>query len=186
MSDRAVVLLLEDEIEWQIVVQSVLESQDYEVLVADSMSAGISTVRSRMVDAAVVDINLDRSNKADKDGLNFLLELDRSFGQDRTHVVMLSGTGTIPDVVTSMDRPTQMVIYYFEKHRLNPQKDEFIRQVARATDLSRSQREQSLSQRMRNLSAHSLSVDPKVRAWLQELKPSVQIELAYDDLSILV
>lgn len=147
MSDKSVVLILEDLPNWQDTIQGLLDPDSYEVLVADSLSAASMLLHSRVIDAAVVDIRLEEGDVDNREGMIFLDELEKYYSEDRTYAIMLSGHGTIALAVDALTRPSRNVLAYFEKEKLYAEDERFIAEVARAvraTQVERAKRESML------------------------------------------
>lgn len=140
MSDKPVVLILEDLSNWQDTVQRLLNPDMYEVVIADSLPAAVTILHSRVIDAAVVDIRLEEGDITNTEGMAFLNELEKYYPEDRTHAIMLSGHGTIALAVEALTRPSRNVIAYFEKEKLYAEDDRFIAEVARAVRAAQAER----------------------------------------------
>ena len=140
MSDKSVVLILEDLPNWQDTMRRLLDPDRYEIVVADSLPTATAILHSRVIDVAVVDIRLEEGDVTNTEGMAFLSELEKYYPEDRTRAIMLSGHGTIALAAEALTRPSRNVLAYFEKEKLYAESDRFIAELARAVQAAQADR----------------------------------------------
>ena len=139
MQDKPVVLILEDQENWRDMLGSLLKPDAYEVVVAASLTEAVSLIRSRVIDAAIVDICLKEGDRSNVDGMRFIELLEKQYHVDRSHAVMLSGHGTMDLAIKALTQPSGMVINFFRKDKLDANR--FLEEIARAIRASQAERE---------------------------------------------
>lgn len=190
MSEKRVVLVLEDLPGWQDTVRLLLEAKRdkdgeeiYEVIAANSLTSAMTLLHSRIFDVAIVDICLVEGDPTNTEGMTFLDELGRYYADDRTHAIMLSAHGTISLAVDAMKRP--YVLDYFEKGAGRFDEDHFVSEVARAWRVTKARRVERDRMRVRPLPSSFLEAVgiPRLAA---SLAPEMESVAAGKELELLL
>jgi len=155
MSEKRVVLVLEDLPNWQDTVRLLLEAERdkdgeeiYEIIAANSLASAMTLLRSRVFDVAIVDICLVEGDTTNTEGMTFLDGLGEYYADDRTHAIVLSGHGTIALAVDAIKRP--YVVDYIQKDPGLFDEDRFVSEVARAWRFTETQRAEHVGRRLRS------------------------------------
>ncbi len=190
MSEKRVVLVLEDQPNWQDTVRLLLEAERdhdeeeiYEVIAANSLTSAITLLRSRVFDVAIVDICLVEGDTANTEGMTFLDELEKYYTDDRTHAIMLSAHGTISLAVNAVKRP--YVLEYFEKGADKFDEARFVSEVARAWRFTKAQRVERVERRLRPLSSSFIKAF-EIPRLVASLTPEIDAVAAARDFELLL
>ena len=94
-NNRYKILVIEDESNIRSVVKTILQANDYQVLLADSCQNGILMYSGHMPDLVILDLGLP-----DRDGLEFIRHVRRT---EATPILVLSARTTEEDKITALD-----------------------------------------------------------------------------------
>jgi len=190
MSEKRVVLVLEDLPSWQDTVRLLLKAERdkdgeeiYEVIAANSLASAITLLHSRVFDVAIVDICLVEGDVANTEGMAFLDELGKYYTDDHTHAIMLSGHGTIALAVDAVKR--LYVLDYFEKDPGRFDEARFVSAIARACEVTQARREESDRMRIRPLPSFFLR-DLNIPRAIAPLATDIDSIAAAKDLELLL
>lgn len=89
------ILIIEDEDNIRLFVTTMLESSDYQVILAETCANGLSMYSSYLPDLVILDLGLP-----DKDGLEFLKEVRKNY---TTPIIVLSARSDEADKVEALD-----------------------------------------------------------------------------------
>lgn len=95
INNKYKILLVEDELNIQTVIKTMLESSDYHVIIAGTCSMAESLFSSHQPDVVILDLGLP-----DKDGMHFLKFVRE---QSLTPIIVLSARSTDVDKVEALD-----------------------------------------------------------------------------------
>lgn len=190
MSEKRVVLVLEDLPNWQDTVRLLLQAERgkdgeaiYEVIAANSLDSAMTLLHSRVFDVAIVDICLVEGDETNIEGMIFLDELEKYYADDYTHAIVLSGRGTITLAVDAIKRP--YVVDYIQKDLELFDGDHFVLEVARAWRAAEAQRAKSFRRRLRPLSPFLIKAF-EVSRLIASLAPELDAIAAARDFELLL
>lgn len=75
MNQRYSVLVVEDDLSWQLLLQEILEDEGYSVELAESKDEAISKLKQKTFDIALIDLRLVDADRENLDGIEVLREL---------------------------------------------------------------------------------------------------------------
>jgi len=122
-----IVLVVDDNPDWCMKLQAILEEDGFSVLTAQSNQEARTILSEQSPLVAVLDLKLDESDLSKDEGFALLEEV-HSLGLSKTiHSIVLTGYGTYKYVRAAFAK--YGVVDFFEKNRFDLQVDEFLEAV---------------------------------------------------------
>ncbi len=171
MSNKPVVLILEDLSNWQDTVRRLLDPEIYEIVIVNSLPSAKALLHSRIIDAAIVDIRLEEGDVNNTDGMAFLDEMEKYYIDDRTHAVMLSGHGTIPLAVDALTRSSRSVLTYFEKEKLYDERSRFTEAIKLAVQKAQTLRAERVHRVLPDFLVEAIGISNLTSSLVPDVEP---------------
>jgi DNA-binding NtrC family response regulator len=130
MRELGTILVVDDNRDWCRKIKAILEEDGFSVKTAKSLKKALRILMEQPIHAMVIDLKLDAVDLGKDEGFALLEKVQRLGLSEATHSIMLTGHATPAHTRDAFIKHN--VIDFFEKNKLDFQRDEFRQAIKKA------------------------------------------------------